>query len=135
VAVVKIVKWVAITVGGLFLLLVVIGLTRSDKDNFKSDARSLVEKQVGGDADVTLIQVYDHGNGDLTACGQVSYQPQLMGSMGIAGKISSPFFVQKNGVVLIGVGDMMSVVNDAMTSGCELKSPTATDSEANSSVE
>jgi hypothetical protein len=123
----------AIAVVALFLLLLVVGLTRSDKDNFKSDALSLVEKQVGGDADVTSIQVYDHGNGDLTACGEVSYQPQLMGSMGIAGKIQSPFFVQKNGVVLIGVGDVMAVVNDAMSNGCQLKASTEPDAGSNSS--
>ena len=128
----KVLKGIAITVAVLFVLVLVIGMTLSDKDIFKSDAKGLVEKQVGGDADVTSIQVYDHGNGELTACGEVSYQPQLMGSMGIAGKIQSQFFVQKNGVVLIGVGDVMGVVNEAMANGCKLKSPT---SEVNSTAE
>jgi hypothetical protein len=131
----KVLKWLAISVAALFVLFLVIGLTRSDKDNFKSDARSLVEKQVGDDADVTSIEVYDHGNGDLTACGQVSYQPKLMGSMGLAGKINSPFFVQKNGVVLIGVGDVMGVVTDAMSNGRQLKAPSGADGGSNSSSE
>jgi hypothetical protein len=70
---------------------------------------------------VESITVYDHGNGDLTACGVVSYKLKLSGPMGLAGPVTSQFFVQKNGVVLIGVGDLIGVVGDAQTNGCKLK--------------
>ena len=41
--------------------------------------------------------------------------------MGLAGGITSEFFVQKGGVVLIGVGDLMKVVSDAKANGFQLK--------------
>ena len=117
----KVIKWLVIAVVGLFAIILIFGLAMSDQDKFKYEAERLVEAQVGDDANVNSIQVYDHGSGDMTACGSVSYRPKFAGAMGLAGPISSQFFVQKNGVVLIGTGEFIGVVGDAQANGCTLK--------------
>ena|SRR5438552_12180933 len=117
----KALKILGAVVGGIIVLVVLLTVTESKESRFEGDARRLVEAQVGSDASVSGVTVHKLSNGQLTACGSVMRRVNAL--PGMSAPVTSPFYVGENGMVLIGDGDLASVVYEAQANGCELKSP------------